>query len=175
MAEPFAEWFARVRGALPHLPECVAEHWIHRHWNGCSPYEFLPLDRLRFDRQVWPLDRLRQVDVGTGWRQIHSDIERLYSPNNVNTPLAQMMLSARTWPVPIIVLDNPGEHADRYGDPMGRFRLLEGHLRLTYLRCLDHRGAAAAAHAVWLARATPIDLVWRREILRPLIHGIPAY
>jgi hypothetical protein len=150
VAEPFAEWFARVRTELPHLPECVAEHWIHRHWNGCSPYEFLPLDRLRFDRQVWTLGRLRQVEVGSGWRQIHSDVDRLYSPDIVKTPLARMMLTARTWPVPIIVLDNPGGLADRYG-PMGRLRLIEGHLRFTYLHCLDHRSEAAPMHTVWLA------------------------
>src|SRR5262245_12542937 len=106
--EPFPAWHARVGHRIPHVPVNVAEHWIHRHW-GHSPYEFLPLGRLRFEAQTWSLGQLRAVGFGgRGWSGAWSEIDltRLDQPMVKGTPLARMMMTVGTWPEPVIVLDN---------------------------------------------------------------------
>lgn len=148
--EPFLEWYARVQRHIPHVPANIAEHWIHRHW-GHSPYEFLPLSRLQFERQTWPLELVREIAFGSRWT-MGSDVTRLDLPMIARTPLAQMMIAAGTWPEPVIVLDNVSGSLDDLQKPMGRWHLLEGHLRLTYMRCLDHKGSALPEHSVWIAR-----------------------
>jgi hypothetical protein len=152
--ESFAEWHARVGHRIPQVPSNVAEHWIHRHW-GHSPYEFLPLARLRFESQTWTLEKLRAVQFGWDSRSSASDLTRLDQPMIRNTPLARLMLAAGTWPEPIIVLDNDDGLLDDWRKPMRRWHLLEGHLRLTYLRCLEHKGQARPRHDLWLARLVP--------------------
>ena len=143
--EPFAEWFARVRQHIPNIPENVAEHWIHEHWGG-SPYEFLPLQDLRFVRQCWPLSRLRDVQFGIAWRENPIDYTSQSMPDN---PLAQLMSESGTWPEPIIVLDNAND-IKRGTTRMGRWHLLEGHRRLDLLRRLEVKGLAAQEHEVWV-------------------------
>jgi hypothetical protein len=147
--ESFREWWMRVSATLPHVPENVAEHWIYRHF-GHSPYEFLPLSELRFERETWSLARLDEVTFGSDWRWTEADLGRLDNEQIRDTPLASMMIDARTWPEPIIVLDNPSGLGKRFGRDLGRWHLIEGHQRLTYLRCLAHKNEAKPQHDVWV-------------------------
>lgn len=149
--EPFPDWYARVRHLIPHVPSNVAEHWIHRHW-GHSPYEFLPLAQLRFEQQTWTLKQLADIEFGWRWT---FDLARLDRPHVRRTTLAQMMMAGGTWPQPIIVLDNVNGLRDGDNKPMGRLHLVEGHLRLTYLRCLEHKRQALPQHEVWITRLVP--------------------
>lgn len=150
--EQFAEWWPRVRHRITNVPENVAEHWVHRHYGG-SPYAFLPLDRLRFERQSWSLAQLDAVTFGSCWSWNPRDLARL--DREQGTPLAAMMIEAGTWPEPIVILDNPGGLAEPGGPRMGRWHLIEGHKRLTYLRCLAAKGSAHPQHDVWLASIVP--------------------
>jgi hypothetical protein len=34
---PFMEWWPQTKTHFSHVPENVAEQWLHRHWNG-SPF-----------------------------------------------------------------------------------------------------------------------------------------
>jgi hypothetical protein len=146
--EPFETWWSRVRDQLANVPANVAEHWVHRHFTG-SPYTFLPLEQLRFARQQWTLDQLAAVTFGSCWSWNPNDLARL--DRERTTPLAAMMIDAGTWPEPIIILDNPERLAEEMGPRMGRWHLIEGHKRLTYLRCLAATGGANALHDVWIA------------------------
>lgn len=150
--EPFAVWWARVRSEIPDVPEGVAEQWVHRHFDG-SPYAFLPIEQLRFEQQSWSLEQLAAVTFGACWSWNPTDVARL--DRERATPLATMMLETGTWPAPILVLDNPDGLLDDTGVRMGRWHLVEGHRRLTYLRCLASRGAARPTHPVWIVSLAP--------------------
>lgn len=42
---------------LVHLPEDLCEQWIYRHWT-YSPFSFLPLDGLAWERRLWSGEQL---------------------------------------------------------------------------------------------------------------------
>lgn len=148
--EPFKEWYARVREHIPRVPEDVADQWVHECWGG-SPYESLPIEQLEFEKQRWSLADLDRVRFGEGWGENASDVDRLDHPDIRETSLAQCMLREKTWPRPILVLDNAHELVLR-GERLGRWHLVEGHNRLTYLRCLQHKGLALLEHEVWVVK-----------------------
>jgi len=148
--EPFSEWWPRVREKLPHVPENVAEQWVHQNFND-TPYAFLPLDRLRFELQPWSADQLDAVRFGSSWGN-QPDLEKLDHAEKRNDPLACMMIEAGTWPAPVLVLDNHDGLNDLRGEAMSRWHLIEGHARLTYLRCLLRRGTANPRHDVWVVK-----------------------
>lgn len=139
--EPFTEWYPRVREHITNVPEDVAEQWVHDHW-GHSPYESLPLEQLQFERQRWSLADIDRVRFGRDWGENANDAYRLDDEQLQRTPLAQYMLKEKTWPRPIIVLDNQHGLVNR-GEQLARWHLIEGHTRLTYLRCLQHKRVAA--------------------------------
>jgi hypothetical protein len=152
--EPFDEWHERVREYISHVPDSVAKEWNHRHWRH-SPYEHLPLSQMHFERQTWPLARLGEVKFGKDWGESAADLTRLDQPMVRQAPLAQMMLRDKTWPAPIIVLDNADGAQVHRGVPMARWHLLEGHQRLSFLRCLEHKNDALPYHDVWVVMITP--------------------
>lgn len=159
--EPFEEWFARVREHIPRVPEDVADQWVHECWGG-SPYDSLPVEQLEFEKQSWRLANLDLVRFGESWREQPSDVNRLDDENIRETPLARFMLCKKTWPRPILVLDNPGGLVLR-GEKLGRWHLIEGHNRLTYLRCLQSKGFAMPEHDVWVVKA-PEKIVEAKDL-----------
>ena len=159
--EPFAEWYARVKDEIPHVPACVAESWIHRHW-GYSPYYWLPLARLRFEKQSWTNSEILRIGEGL------ADRDRPFSPEWSDefgheksyareSWLGRYMLEHRTWPAPIIVLDNTRRRVRdrRWITPLARFHLIEGHRRSAYHHYLATHGLALDAHEVWLVTIAP--------------------
>jgi hypothetical protein len=152
--ESFVDWYRRIKPLIPHVPENVAEHWLHRHW-GYSPYESLPLARLRFSLQTWPLERFHRVEYGSTWKISPNNCNRLYEPEIRSTRLAQLMLATGTWPAPVIILDNHDGSLKHRGRRMAPWQLIEGHLRLWYLRCLESRNEATAFHQVWEMTVAP--------------------
>lgn len=140
--EAFETWHERVGAALPNVPPEVAREWIHRHWAE-SPYNWMPLDAMRFAEQEWPLNRV--LAIGVGSLNSPDAFERREDPGQW---VRDYMEKHRTWSTPIIVLDNqPSFDADFH-----RHHLLEGHRRLGFLRVLAEAGRAAATHRVWSVR-----------------------
>jgi hypothetical protein len=150
--EPFPDWFARVNGRIPNVPLCVAEQWIHRHWDGHSPYEWLPLGSLNFRRESWSIDDFLRVQAGDRWgplgKWVHDDEQtrRLRALSWV----WKDMHTWGTWPAPIIVLDNQNELVSPWDGPLTRWHLLEGHCRSETMHCLIAEGKALLSHAVWV-------------------------
>lgn len=150
--EPFESWFARVKSQVPHLPRCVAESWVHRNWES-SEYDWLPLQCLRFERHMWSVQQVLGVTEGVEpdwarpWSQGLASGDWAHAP----TWLGRYMLENRTWPVPIIVLDNRAGFSGPDGEPLARHHLLEGHMRYAYFHHLVRSGDVLSKHAVWLA------------------------
>lgn len=148
--EPFDRWHARVREEIPHVPDCVAEHWLYRH-ESHTPYTWLPLSRLRFDLQTWDLARVRKIGEGIEPRWCPDWSDALGTdPIHRETWLGQYMLEHGTWPVPIIVLDNAPGICSPDDDPLARWHLIEGHMRSAYLDHLAKTQKAQSHHQVWV-------------------------
>lgn len=153
--EAFEQWHQRVREQIPHVPACVAEHWLYRHGIH-TPYCWLPLGRMRFKQETWDLARVLKIGEG---------VEPLWSPgwgeelekdrHHYESDLGQYMLTNGTWPVPIIVLDNEVGLRNPDDQALARWHLIEGHMRSAYLDHLAKTGQAQGTHQVWVA--TVID------------------
>ena len=73
-------------------------------------------------------------------------------------PLAQHMINHGTWPVPPLVFDNRDQLAEPDGNLLSRYRLLEGHHRLGYLRAMHESAefSPSLEHKLWLATGRPL-------------------
>ena len=149
--EPFDVWHPRVMHRIPHVPPCVAENWLHRHW-GLSPYYWLPLARLRFEKQRWANAKVLGIGEGLEPRWSPGWGEELGRQGSVHNQmwLGRYMLEHRTWPAPIIVLDNSAGLVDPFGERLARFHLIEGHMRSAFHHHLATHGLARDEHEVWL-------------------------
>jgi hypothetical protein len=150
--EPFESWFARVKSQVSHLPRCVAGSWVHRNWGG-SEYDWLPLQCLRFERHMWSVQQVLGITGGVepSWARPRSEGLASGCWPHATTWLGRYMLENHTWPVPIIVLDNPAGLSDPSGRRLNRHHLLEGHNRYAYFHHLVRSGNVLSEHAVWLA------------------------
>jgi hypothetical protein len=153
--EPFEAWFAHVRGDIPHVPACVAETWIHRNW-GYSGYHWLPLARLRFEKQRWANAEVLRIGEGLEhpqWsRSWSEELGRVGSAHRQSW-VGRFMLEHRTWPAPILVLDNPRRRVtDPSRERLARIHLIEGRVRAAYHHHLATHGLALAEHDVWVAK-----------------------
>jgi hypothetical protein len=153
LPEGFERWHQRVRAEIPDVPECVARNWLHRHWDQ-TPYDWLPLLRMRFEKQRWNNATILDLSEGTKRRRTleywSQELGREGSPHQ-RCWLGRYMLEHKTWPAPIIVLDNARGLADPGGVPLGLYHLIEGHMRSAFHHYLATRGLALDAHEVWVA------------------------
>ena len=149
--EDFERYYARVGPLLPNFPKSVLEDWLHRHAAfAFEQYGWLDYHSFRFEEETWPIERVALVrsgveDTVNSWALDFHESDR-------RDPLALYMTEHGTWPVQPIVLDNTSELRDPDGLPLARLHLLEGHLRLAYLRGLALRNPESVAdrHRVWL-------------------------
>lgn len=153
--EPFDRWHVRVREEIPHVPPCVAEHWLYRHGN-CTPYTWLPLGRLRFEQQTWDLATVLKIGEGVepNWSPSWSE-ELGHSPLRRESWLGEYMLTHGTWPVPIIVFDNDGSVQPPHGLELARWHLIEGHMRSAYMDHLAQTQQAKPHHRIWVVTIAP--------------------
>lgn len=153
--EPFDRWYERVREEIPHVPPCVAEHWLYRH-ESRTPYTWLPLGRLRFEQQTWDLARVLKIGEGVepNWSPSWSE-ELGHVSWRRETELGEYMLAHGTWPFPIIVLDNDGAVQPPQGCELARWHLIEGHMRSAYMDHLAKTQQAKPQHQVWVATIAP--------------------
>ena len=157
---PFAEWWPRVRDRFPHVPENVAEHWLHRHWNN-SPYGYLPSSGYRFELETWPSGRLLEIRSKQEDFALDHRVERefgayLSDPGNwLGTGphwLADNMREHLRFPVPIIVLDNRDSHIPADKSLPSALVLIEGHRRFAIALHLLATNKFAAEIELWLMR-----------------------
>ena len=148
--EPFDQWWARCRTAMPHLHAQVAEQWVHRHWHH-SDYAFLPLASLRSRLETWPTNTILAEVHYPDTLHPDFDFEQLSDLHTGHT-----MLERGTWDYPMLVLSTPDGFRLWGGDyPNGRYLLIEGHLRFRFLNALSCRGGALSAHEVFVLDVEP--------------------
>lgn len=152
--ESFDGYKERVSLVLPNWPECPLRNWLYRHFDFfVDEYAWLRFDVFIFSLASWQNDeifhqiRTHKLDmVDSLGKQI------LTNPPSIRSWLQQYFLNERTWPVPIIVLENYGGIVGKDGEVYGQpYHLLEGHLRLGYFRNLyRHRPQNLIMdHPVW--------------------------
>jgi len=150
--EPFNDWWDRNRHVLAHLPQDLTEQWIYRHWT-YSPFSFLPLDNLEWERRSWcSADLLASVHRAWGG-ELHPefDYEAFQRRGGTDRPATALALDAGTWDYPMVLLSTPFGVIDG-GTPLPDVRLVivEGHQRHRYLNAL---------HALRRAPVGPHDTI----------------
>lgn len=157
VATPFDEWWARVRGSFSAVPEDVAREWIHRHWS-CSPYGFLSSSRYSFEWVAWSSTELREIRV---WADNFDPGQVLVwgmGLLRMDFWVAKFMRTCKTFPSPIIVLDNrTGAIGEEPNCPKSvafpsAYILVEGHRRHGIGCAMQAQGLLAQAVPVWLMR-----------------------
>ena len=136
--EDFDSYYDRWPEKLRHVPKCVIETWIYRHWSDYAN-DWLGIDLSGVGFELIKMNNVQVMKIGhisdwmkklDGWgNQLFVDKLRQ------DTWLAKHMLIHGTWPNPIIVAPNEGnlEHP-RGGKMMPPMQLIEGHMRLDYVR-----------------------------------------
>lgn len=152
--EQFDEYYARWPKELDNFPRCVVENWVYRHW---SDFENLwlerDIERFEFIRvELTNAEVLEILHVGDWLETLDYWGDELFR-NKVRreTWLAKYMLEHGTWPAPIIVATNVMGLEHPRGLPMHPNQLIEGHMRLAYLRGMirhDHP-SLRLSHSVW--------------------------
>ena len=154
---PFDEWWPRVRGEFPNVPEIIAKEWLHRHW-GRSPFGWIPsrlyhfsIERFSSDELPNVLNRIHDFEAG-GQEALEQG--KYICGDHPERPLrceplwlVQFMKKHRGFPSPIVVLDNTDNHLVTITEvperehiyPSGLI-LVEGHKRHqigVYLRSIN--------------------------------------
>lgn len=168
--ESFADYRSRWPPGLAHIPDAVIESWIYRHWSEFQLW--LPLRPFEWAYTTVEMssDEVLRIDDAQGGQQAFDswgdDLLRL--PNPRKHWLGNYMLSQGTTPIPMIVARDavkwmhPRGHGVRMAEPL---QIVEGHLRLAYMRALIHRShpALQPTHQVIVA-VLPIPNTNTREI-----------
>jgi hypothetical protein len=153
--EPFDSYFARIEQVIPNFPRSVVQQLIYRHYSDMViEYAWLLTDvAYSFRRASLPTARIiAEVNTHKMDDVVDPLGQKILSESRGQQSwLQEYMLTERTWPTPIIVLDNrggmKGPRGQQYGVPM---HLLEGHLRLGYLRALRDSGTELRPnHELW--------------------------
>lgn len=160
--EPFSEYRTRWPKRYKNVPDEVVETWIYRHWREFQAW--LPLRPLEWKYEFKDLTSAEVLTIGHvgDWMKTlrYWGDDLIDGSNRKKTWLGRFMIENGTTPSPLIVAENAGswlhprEHACRMYEPL---QLIEGHMRLAYLRALIQRthSAVQPVHRVVLARLPP--------------------
>ena len=152
--EPFSEYYARWPRELSNFPRCVVENWVHRHWTEFSSHwANRNIHQFEFEDHAYTNEEVMQIGHTGDWSFTldHWGDELFRNSLRKSTWLASSMLESGTTPAPIIVSPNSGDLQHPSGGMMHPLQLIEGHLRLAYLRGMirhDHK-QLKPAHRVW--------------------------
>ena len=145
--EPFSEYLTRWPEVYSNVPNEVIESWIYRHWREFQ--QWLPLRPLEWTYELSEVTSEEVLNVGHvgDWMDTldYWGNELFDRPMRRNTWLGRFMLENGTTPSPIIIAraagrwSHPREHDHLMHEPL---QLIEGHLRLAYLRALIRRSHA---------------------------------
>lgn len=152
--ESFVDYYARWPEQLSNFPKCVVENWVYRHWQDFKS--------LWLDRSI-ELFAFRQVDLSNSeimeishidnWLELldYWGDELFRNKMRQETWLANYMLVNGTSPAPIIVAPNAYALEHPKGGPMQANQLIEGHMRLAYIRGMirHHHPKLKPSHIVW--------------------------
>lgn len=139
--EAFETYYKRFPQELSNVPRCVVENWIYRHWQ-CfqEDWFWLDLSKCSFKKVTYNNDEISNIDhVGDWLNTLDFWGDELFKDKTrqENTYLGKFMLETGTTPAPIIVAKNAHNIKDPRGSKMNMkvpFQLIEGHMRLAYLR-----------------------------------------
>lgn len=163
--EPFETYFERWPTEYGHVPSGVIETWVYRHWRDFQ--RWLPLQPLHW---AYELEQIKSSEILTiGHVGSWPDTLKYWGDDLFEgkarraTWLGRTMLDIGTTPAPIIVARNAG----RYGHPreanapfVEPYQLIEGHMRLAYLKGMIRHGhpQLQSHHEVFVA-TLPTDIV----------------
>ncbi len=160
--EPFVNVSEKYKKMLPNFPECVLEQWTYRHFDDfCNKYWWIQYDRLVFNKVLFSREQI--MSIGTAFL----DTQDYWGDDFINNPefrvkqtwLGGFMNENRTWLKPVIVFDVNNSIIDeekelKYGKLIRPLHLLEGHMRLAYMRALIRYSISGVPdkHYVWLVK-----------------------
>lgn len=160
VATPFADWWQRVHAHFDRVPVNVAEQWLHRHW-GHSPYGFLSSSRYDFTSVLWDSERLSDILTWVDDWDPKATLQFGLGMLPMDFWLVRYMRQHRTFPEPIVVLDNrdhtlSSESAIPAGPTFpATFILVEGHRRHAIGLAMHSAGEFAREVPIWLMRGPP--------------------
>lgn len=134
--ESFEEYFKRIHNILPNWPKEVVKEWLYRHHNQIEDYFFLEFDKFEFSLEEWNNKEIME-------RIDSHKMDYVIDPLGLqilDKPLSYLQIYIHengTWPSPIVIFKNEKDIIVKNGDLLGKpYHLLEGHLRLGYIRNL---------------------------------------
>lgn len=156
IVEDFGSWWKRNGDQIKHLPDTLAEQWIHRHWRE-SVASFIPIEDLMCREEIWaPGDFVTKVGTVRGNEPLNPehDFEVFSGQKTGEKLLTAKALDSGHWDFPLVVLETPGGFIDCVGDHIEtEYFLVEGHKRRRYLNALLSRGASIADQRVYVLRS----------------------
>jgi hypothetical protein len=164
--ESFQDWWPRVKGRFPHIPDDVGEQWLYENWDN-SPYGYLISQLYRFDQGVWDSARLPEIRERTYDWEIGGAKSRnkgrviIKNLGEAEIRTARYLVDHRGFPRPIIVLDNRDGHLRKGIPPVpesenlpASYLLIEGHRRFQMGLYLQSKGELNPKVELWLMTAT---------------------
>ena len=161
--EPFSEYLARWPAELNSFPPCLIENWVHRHWPQFRD-EWMPQDALNWKYMSFSLSNSEIMQIAhfvSDLRIMDHWGDQLFKDKiRKETWLAKFMLEHGTTPAPILVLEANARvrhpKALEGESILKPFQIIEGHMRLSYIRGMirHHHPTLKAQHEVWYATVT---------------------
>ncbi|WP_185881243.1 hypothetical protein [Cetobacterium sp. 2A] len=134
--ESFEGYFERIHNILPNWPKEVLEEWLYRHNDQIDDYFFLQFDKFKFSLEKWNNKKI--INEINSYKMEHIiDPLGLQILDKPSSFLQKYIYKNGTWPSPIIILKNKKSILVKNNEMLGNpHHLLEGHLRLGYIRNL---------------------------------------
>ncbi|MGL5780685.1 hypothetical protein [Cetobacterium sp.] len=134
--EKFEEYFQRIHKLLPNWPEEVVKEWLYRHNNQIEDYFYLGFHNFKFSLEKWENKKIMKL-INSHKMDYVIDPLGLQILDKPYSFLQKYIHENGTWPSPIIVLKNGNDIISDNKEFLGKpYHLLEGHLRLGYIRNL---------------------------------------
>ncbi|WP_245228133.1 hypothetical protein [Xanthomonas bromi] len=154
-AESFEHYYARWPTRLINFPRCVVESWVHRHWRDFETYWLdRSIEQFVFTQASLSNAEILKIGHFDNWLETldYWGDELFRDQMRKNTWLAMHMLTNGTSPKPIIVAPDSSGLKHPKGAAMHPNQLIEGHMRLAYLRGMirHNHPALKTSHNVWL-------------------------
>lgn len=153
--EPFSKFYDRLKKELPNFPKDILEQWVYRHFSQfCNDYWWLEFDKFQFRKVEFENDKIMKIGSN-----IMEDLnywgDDFINESNFrrDTWLGNYMIKNRTWPKPIIVFYSEESNLKIKKALCSPYHLLEGHLRLSYMRAFIkyEEDKIPNKHSVWIA------------------------
>ncbi|MCP3777050.1 hypothetical protein J2W97_001230 [Paenibacillus jamilae] len=146
-AESLESYIKKVSDLGLNIPTDVIEQWIYRHYEYIDArYISLGIEKMKFEREIWDSNKVYSKINTFEFDKLGGMGHNVYEEENW---LISFMLKNRTWPKPIIVLEN--NTFPSWGTP---YHLLEGHQRLDFFREIyqEERDTLKDQHEIWVVK-----------------------